>query len=151
MAMKRKYRLVLFAILSLLVLCFIFGNSLQGGEASNAVSGGVSSWLKPILDPFDLISDVFFHILVRKLAHFTEFAALGFCLTGMVLNMNVTTKQRRYLPALWAFLAACTDETIQRFTGRTSAFKDVCIDFSGAVFGIMLVWVIVWLWRKGKR
>ena len=148
MDMNRKYRLCLFAILSILILCFIFGNSMQSGEESNAVSGGVSSWLKPILDPFDRMTDEYFHYLVRKLAHFTEFAALGFCLTGVACNLKKSTHWM--MPALWALCAAVTDETIQRFTGRTCALKDVFIDFSGAIAGVLVVYGMMWIWDRHR-
>ena len=144
--MKRKYRLLFFSVLSILLLCFIFGNSLQGGEESNAASGWVADFLKPILDPFNKMSDTFFHFLIRKLAHFTEFAALGMSLTGLARNLK--RRPHPLMPALWAFCAACTDETIQCFTGRTCAWQDVCIDFSGAIVGVVFVYGIVRCLRR---
>lgn len=148
--MKRTHRLIFFTILSFLLLSFIFSNSLQSGEESNAISGGVSLWLKPILDPFDRMPEDRFHYLVRKLAHFTEFAALGMSLTGVALNLKKTSPW--LMPVLWALLAACADETIQRFTGRTCAWGDVCIDFSGAIVGRVLVYGVrnVWKHFSGK-
>lgn len=144
--MKRKHRLTGFMILSVLVLCFIFSNSLQGPEVSNAKSSTVAALLRPLFDLFLQTSDTYFHFLIRKLAHFTEFALLGICLSGVAVHTTWEERCRWMLPIGGSFMAAVVDETIQRFTGRTSMFKDVLIDFSGAVFGIGLV--LLWLWVK---
>lgn len=149
--MKRTHKLIFFSILSFLLLGFIFSNSLQSGEESNAVSGSVSAWLKPILDPFDRIPEEYFHYRIRKLAHFTEFAALGMSLTCVARNL----KKPPYwlMSALWALLAACVDETIQRFTGRTCAWGDICIDFLGAIVGMVMLYGMRSVWKhfNGKR
>ena len=86
--MTRKLRLAIFSILSFVILLFIFSNSLQSGPESNAKSGWVADFLTPLLNTFGWIPEDVFHRLIRKLAHFTEFGALGVCLTGMSLNMN---------------------------------------------------------------
>ena len=149
--MKRQYRLIFFTIFSLLILSFIFGNSLQSREESSAKSRGFMDLLRPILDPFGWFSDDFFHHLIRKLAHFTEFAALGICLTGVALNTLWTGKKRILLPILWSAMAAVTDENIQRFTGRSCAVKDMLLDTCGAVFGIGCVAAIMWAWKRLNR
>ena len=149
--MTRKHRLVLFSILSLAILMFIFSNSLQNGPVSNAKSSKIAQLLAPLLNPFGWIPKDLFHALVRKLAHFTEFCVLGISLTGVSLNINWQGKRRWLAPVLSALLAAVADETIQRFTWRTSAFKDVLIDASGTVCGVLLVALILLLWQKYKR
>ena len=141
--MTRKLRLILFLILSLLILSFIFGNSLQSREESSARSRGIMELLWPLLDPFGRLPEDELHHFVRKLAHFTEFAALGFCLTGVALNTLWTGKKRIYLPILWSAMAAVTDETIQAFTGRACMVKDMLLDTCGAVFGVVCVWAVV--------
>lgn len=145
--MNRKHRLVLFTILSLMVLGFIFGNSLQSRGESSARSSGIADLLRPLFDPFGRISDVQFHHLIRKLAHFTEFAALGFCLIGLAVNTLWIEKKQRWVPALLSLATAVADETIQYFTGRACMIRDVLLDFSGALFGILLMWLILWGWK----
>ena len=116
---------------------FIWGNSLLPGS----VSGAISHFVRDILaflfpgTPSDPDSG---HGLLRKLAHFTEFACLG-VLFAWLLGML-----RK--PVLFAlpcgFLVACVDETIQRFVpDRGPAFKDVLIDTSGALLGIGLLFL----------
>ena len=134
--MKRKHRLVLFSILSMLILCFIFGNSLLGKEQSGAKSSLVADLLRPILDPKEKIPEDLFHHFVRKLAHFTEFAALG-----AALSWRLGMLEKRKFPALvYSFGTACLDETIQLFVpDRGPAIRDVVIDTCGAAVGILLL------------
>ena len=148
--MTRKHRLLLFTILSLLILSFIFGNSLQSREESSAKSRGIMDLLRPLLDPFGRLTEDELHHFVRKLAHFTEFAALGFCLGGAALNTLWTGKKRILSPILWSAMAAVTDETIQYFTGRACMVKDMLLDTCGAVFGIVCVAAIMWAWKRLK-
>lgn len=134
--MKRTdKRLRLCAVLIVFNLAFIWGNSLLPGE----LSGALSQWVRDLLalifskDPSDSQSG---HGLLRKLAHFTEFACLGGLLTWLFSML-----QR---PVLWSllggFLAASMDETIQRFVpGRGPGFTDVLIDTAGVLLGIGLV------------
>lgn len=127
-------RLQLCTALLVCNLIFIWGNSLLPGE----VSGAFSDWVKSILE--SLFSggapSPSGGGLLRKLAHFTEFAALGMCL-GWLFGM--LGKKPRY-PFLCGAAAACIDETIQRFVpGRGPSLRDVAIDSCGVVTGLVLL------------
>ena len=140
---RRQRAVWLYAGLSLLIIGFIFYNSLQNGPDSNAASSRVMLLLKPILDPWDRVPEDVFHRSVRKLAHFTEFCALGLSLSALAGRLIwKKPPMTYYAPAILALAVALTDEFIQRFTGRTSSLKDVAIDFAGALTGIVLVTVI---------
>lgn len=148
--MNRKYRLLLFTILSILILCFIFGNSMESREESSAKSSGIAAFLRPILDPLGRMTDDQFHHFIRKLAHFTEFAVLGFCLTGAAVNTLWTGKKVWLRPILWSAMAAVTDETIQRFTGRACMVRDMLLDTCGAVAGVLVVYGMMWIWDRHR-
>ncbi len=115
-------------------LIFIWGNSLLPGE----VSGALSNWLKEILanlfaqGPEKPSSGG----LLRKIAHFTEFTALG-----ALLCWRFGMLRKGWHPALlWGAAAACMDETIQRFVpDRGPSLRDVGIDTAGVLTGIVLV------------
>ena len=78
------------------------------------------------------------HGLLRKLAHFTEFACLG-ALLAWLFGM---LRKPLLLALPGGFLIACADETIQRFVpDRGPAFKDVLIDTSGVLVGIGLLFL----------
>ncbi len=115
-------------------LVFIWGNSLLPGEVSGAISGFVKDVLEGIL-PIEDNGDSE-GIGLRKLAHFTEFAALGALLSwrsGMLGKKNT-------LPLVSGVTAACIDETIQLFVpDRGPGVKDVLIDSSGVITGMLLL------------
>ena len=116
-------------------LIFIWGNSLLPGEISGAFSDWVQAILARILPvgPDDGSSGG----LLRKVAHFTEFAALGMLLAWL----HGMLQKGKLQPFLWGVLAASVDETIQRFVpDRGPAVKDVCIDSAGVLTGIILLW-----------
>ena len=134
--MKRTdKRLRLCVTLILCNLVFIWGNSLLPGE----VSGAISDWVKSILTKIfpGSPSTPSGGGLLRKIAHFTEFAALGIWLAWL----HGMLQKGKLQPFLWGVLAAAADETIQRFVpDRGPSFRDVCIDASGVLTGMILLW-----------
>ena len=120
-------------ILLILVLAFIWGNSCMNVADSRDESSRVMDLLKPFLEIFVGKGNVTLH-LVRKLAHFTEFAALGSIL-ALLLDF---TWHGRAIGAVFGLLAGFLDETIQIFSGRGDQISDVWLDFSGAVFGLLV-------------
>lgn len=71
--MKRKFQIALL----ILTLAFIWGHSCVPTSYSASESGWVAELLTPLLGIFVGAEHVTDHF-VRKLAHFTEFALLGF-------------------------------------------------------------------------
>ena len=132
---QTKKRLKLCNVLIVLLLVFIWGNSLLPGEVSRAFS----DWVKELLSFFfsgtgsgrEGGSGV-----LRKIAHFTEFTALG-CLLCWRAGM---LKKQRPVPILWGTMAACVDECIQIFTpDRTPRVTDVLLDSCGVLTGLLLL------------
>ena len=131
---RSEKRLRTAKILLVLNLAFIWGNSLLPGELSGAFSNWVRDLLLSLLpaSPSGGIGGG----LLRKIAHFTEFALLGACLAWLHGMVN---KKAAYALA-WGAAAACMDETIQRFVpGRGPSLKDVGIDTAGVLTGIALL------------
>lgn len=140
---RKTVHLILSALLVLLVVCFIFSNSLLDGEDSSRQSGLVMKFLRAILDPNHTIGEETFHYFVRKGAHFSEFALLGLSLC--VLMRCIQGASGKYCPGFMLLAAlgtAVADEFIQSFTGRTSSVADVVLDFSGAVTGFTLMLIL---------
>ena len=137
--MKRTdKRLRISAWLITALLCFIWGNSLLPGS----VSGAFSDWVKDILArllPGEIPNVTTEGGLLRKIAHFTEFAALGLCLCwrfGMLEKSKIKA-------LVFGFCVACVDETIQVFVpDRGPGIRDVAIDTCGAAAGICLLLLI---------
>lgn len=121
-------------ILILLNLALIWGNSMLTGLSSEAVSGGVLAFLGRFLPV--LLTEAG-HTLLRKAAHFSEFALLGLLYCGR--HRLVKGEAPVHLMG-FGLAVACIDETIQIFTpGRASSLIDVWIDASGFALGLLLI------------
>lgn len=134
---RTRKRLTLCIILLVAILAFIWGNSAMPGETSGALSG----WLGDILSTLFpiLATENGLHIL-RKIAHFSEFAALGIILSWL-FGMTAERPHWRYaLPLLCGAAAACIDEIIQIFSpGRYCSPVDVGIDCAGVLTGCLIL------------
>ena len=130
---RTEKRLRICWTLLILNLCFIWGNSLLPGE----ISGAFSDWVKELLHA--LLpggSSGGGGGLLRKLAHFTEFACLG-ALLAWLMGMF---RRHPALALICGVAAACLDETIQRFVpDRGPSLRDVGIDTCGCAVGMMLL------------
>ena len=135
-------RLRLAGTLLVINLAIIWGNSLLPGEISGAISGFVRDLIAMLLPGDSAPGEG--HGLLRKLAHFTEFASLGMILSWIMLLLAKPIP----LALGCGFAAACIDETIQMFVpDRGPAFTDVLIDTSGVLTGIFLL-LLIRRWRK---
>lgn len=128
--------------LSIVVLAVIWGNSCLPGDESGALSNAFLVWLLKVM-PWLNWMDGF---IIRKLAHFCEFALLALCLGMMTRTAGAKKVLCWYLPASLSLAAACVDETIQIVSpGRYSALTDVWIDFAGAVSGLVFLSLLLYL------
>ena len=132
-------------ILIIITVIFIWGQSVLPGSVSAVESGWVMELVRPVLGVIIGEANVTVY-LIRKLAHFTEFFALGAELAvyfGVCRKAGHNTVAVRMLRALGCGLAvAAVDETIQLFAeGRGASIVDVCIDFSGVAAAVIVVWI----------
>ena len=135
---QNKQRIPLAVALLIGNLAVIWGNSLLPGEISGAISGWVHDCLSAILHLPGGPSGAG-HGLLRKLAHFSEFACLGMVLTWLLQMLEKPAP----LALIGGFAAACVDETIQIFVPhRGPAFTDVLIDTSGVLTGLCLLLLV---------
>ena len=133
------------SILILLNLALIWGNSMLTGLDSEAVSGGVLALLGRFLPV--LLTEAG-HTLLRKAAHFSEFALLGLLYCGR--HRLVKGEAPVHLMG-FGLAVACIDETIQIFTpGRASSLIDVWIDASGFALGLLLIVIFYTISNKIK-
>ena len=107
--MKRTVpRLWLCGILTASVLIFIWGNSMLPGKDSGELSGFVGAILQRILPFLNMESGTAMHLL-RKAAHFSEFAALGLCLTWLYGMLATGKLCALSLPLISGAAAAAID------------------------------------------
>jgi VanZ family protein len=87
----------------------------------------------------------FLNFLMRKLAHLTEYAVLAQLLYVSLIRVTELEWQRR--AAFWSAVIAgaysLTDEFHQLFVpNRTASLFDCAIDTTGAILGLVLVYLV---------
>lgn len=133
--MRRQVSSRLLCILFLLVLAFIWGQSLQPGSVSHGESRRVLGLIRQFLGQNTLTSWLTDN-KIRRLAHLTEYGALG-----LVTSLGAWQKWgrggKKWLLVLGVLIASL-DETIQFFAGgRTATWHDVVVDSIGVCMGIL--------------
>ena len=125
--MKKKGILRVVLILFIFITVgLIWGASVQSGEASQALSRGVLERVKPALEVVVGAGNATDY-LVRKLAHFTEFAAFGLQLALLLILFGRVRPQSVVNCAFLGLLVAVIDETIQIFSYRCIYKKQINI------------------------
>ena len=145
-AAKRRKCNVFLVLLLVATLCFIWGNSLLDRENSAKMSGGLLERFRAIFRLMGL--DTEDDHWLRKTAHFMEFAMLGTELAVLFFLNLGRSLQSGANAAFAALLAALADEGLQYFSSRAPEVKDVALDFSGALFGVLLITL---LWRRKRE
>lgn len=155
--MQRLYRLLLW-LCTLGVAAMIFGFSAQSGEVSGSVSGRVVAEVIDLVDvdystrtPAEQESIYsFVDHLVRKAAHFAEYALLGFFLR--LLAGSYRWRRPTRLCLLLGALYAGTDEVHQLFIAQRAAmWQDVLLDSTGVLAGITLAYALLTLNKRWKE
>ena len=143
---KISFPKLIFSLLTVIVMVLIFmfssDNSGESSDKSQSVTAVIAEAFFPdyenmTLEEKDAVLDKAEHI-IRKIAHFTIYTALGFC-------ASMTVGKRKLLSLssagvlIFCFLYACSDEIHQLFVpGRSGRFTDVLIDTSGSVLGLLI-------------
>ena len=175
---SRRKRMTLYVIIACIIAVFVLINmviiyqlSEESKEESGNRSTGVTAFFVRVFHPeYDTLGAEdkvaameHTHHIVRKMAHFLEYALLGFLFTALLLYLNRRIRRARVakwatwmVPPLFCLLYAVSDEVHQIYSERGPSVKDVFIDFAGAVCGYLLIHAFVGLAglikkrRKGK-
>lgn len=160
--MNRKRLLplrILLIFLTIAVMVVIFFLSADNADESNAKSEVISdSLIYRILSSFDWNAEQtekITHItvkIVRKTAHFSEYALLGMLLTGVCLSFGKSYGVTFTVSQAVSSLYAVSDELHQYFVpGRSCQLSDMLLDSCGAAVGIGMLLLLIWLIRRKKR
>lgn len=152
---KRNFLRAIIYILIILNIAFIWSMSMYSKAESSGQSSSVIEILRDILPILHKVNDEVLTVIVRKLAHFSEFAALG----GLVASALWEYTDRKklsysslaFVTLLMCFSVASTDETIQLFTNRGCQVKDILLDFSGALFGFLIISAVRAMFLRFKK
>ena len=134
------------------VVIFMFSanNADESNKQSNAVFNTVIEFVNPVYDSLDTTAQAEYKdtatFIIRKLAHFSEYALLG------ILAFINFSKVKKLFSAVFSCIYASSDEIHQLFVpGRAGQVRDVLIDTSGAVAGILLAILIRKIWLKSRE
>ena len=143
--MERHWQLRVCTVLLAMNLAFIWGNSLMRAEISQGFSDWAFSFLNGV--PVEKAASTGSGLL-RKAAHFAEFASLGLLIgwRRMLLRKNT------WMALPLGMAVASLDETIQFFVpGRAPGIRDVAIDTCGVFAGILLLQIGYTIIRRKQQ
>lgn len=151
MSAKRKVLCAALTLLTSAFLVWIFSNSLKDAAESSAQSGAVLAFVQKILDALTGGALVVSNHIIRKLAHFSEYAMLG-ALLSFTYRAYTPGKKRAFIPALVGFLSPFIDEGLQFFADRRAPMlSDVAIDLAGVVAGGLFAMIVLSVVRGISR
>ncbi len=123
----------------------IFYFSGRTATESATQSGSILDFIRNILGD-NALSD----FIVRKSAHFLEFAGLSFLLN---IAFFVSTSSRELtVSTLLAMLYAVTDELHQSLVpGRSCELRDWCVDAAGTILGMFFAFIVITIISKYRK
>lgn len=110
-------------------------------ESSEPVKEAVQTSPKPTESQREILYQKV-HYIVRKSAHFFEYAVLGGLAFWMFKGFRVTFWNQVIYSLFMILSVAVIDEYLQSFVARTSSVSDILIDFSGGMTGILILYLI---------
>lgn len=133
--------------ISLLITIFLLSH--QPGDESSITSGRVVKFLHSLTGiPMAWLEAHYIPLIVRKIAHMTEYAVLYF-FTYRVAGLYVEGRKRLLGSLMFCVLYASSDEFHQVFVpGRVGHPLDVLIDSSGAALCMLLIYFLLAVKRK---
>ncbi|MFF2753524.1 VanZ family protein [Psychrobacillus sp. NPDC058041] len=126
----------------ILWMCLIFYLSHQPAAVSSELSTGIAELIEKTVEKVvpnaDFIMENFHH-QVRKNAHFFIYLVLGLLIMNSLKLSGIGKNKGMGATLLICVLYAMTDEVHQLFVvGRGAQLKDVFIDSTGAIVGIVI-------------
>lgn len=142
---------ILKLILLISWMAVIFYMSSRNGEQSSAMSSGLLKTIAELIGVSDIDSFIEnYSFLIRKTAHFSEYAMLGML---VYTNLKEYLSNKYLLPSfLISALYAASDEIHQLFVSeRSFAIMDIIIDSCGALTGLVLIHLVTSYVAKRKN
>ncbi len=157
---KRRAAQIIFTLALALWLAFIFGNSLRTGESSSKQSSTVVDciqtavgWIAPDSYLATATGAAYqrIHNVVRKIAHFTEFALLGALACGCYFSYT-SRRKWAWIPCVALAIVPVADESLQLFrAGRAFGWGDVVVDCCGGYFGFAVGCLLVFCIKRLRQ
>lgn len=156
-----KVKVIRFILVLLLILTFgmIFNFSNQdsekSGSTSQKVTEAITKDIKAIQElnknekarVIDKIEDV-----IRKIAHFSLYALVGFLLMALFSTYNINEKNKIISTIIIGAIYAISDEFHQSFiSGRSGQVSDVFLDTLGVTVGGLFILLIIKTVKKFRK
>ncbi len=149
----------IFIILLLGTFFIIFNFSSQNGETSGGISKKITQTILEKSSKYNLLQekqkDRVFHrteSIIRKIAHFSIYTAVGFLLMGLLSTYKIKNKWKVIVTVVVGVLYAVSDEFHQSFSpGRTPKLTDVYIDTLGVILGMILLMLMQKIYYKNTK
>lgn len=128
--MKKQLSIILVLIWMIIIFIMSSFNAEDSANQSNFIVNIIANILN--INNIELLN-----LIIRKLAHFTEYLILGV----LVINMFTKNNAKKYylLSILLCIIYAISDEIHQFIIpGRACQIKDILIDSIGSITGIYL-------------
>ena len=147
----------IFTVLLVAWMGFIFSMSAQNSDVSSNTSGDTIRVVLSLVPEFEdqskefqeqVIEDLQF--IARKSAHFIAYMILGILSILLLLQFSSINKMPQ-IALIFCIAYAISDEIHQFFVpGRACQLRDVLIDSTGSLTGIILVLLFIKLFNKNK-
>jgi len=138
--MKKRLSVILVIIWMLVIFIMSSFNSNDSSSQSNFIVNIISIIFN--INNIDVLS-----LIIRKMAHFTEYLILGLLVCNLIKQYN----KKMFIAFIICILYAISDEIHQLFVdGRSCQLFDIMIDSVGSTCGILLYNIknIIKIYRK---
>lgn len=160
--MKKNILRIILILLLLGTFYIIFGFSSQDGEKSGSISRRITEKIATFIPQIQKENEIekenimnTMERIIRKMAHFSIYTAVGLLLMALVSTYNIKEKNRLIISLTTGIIYATSDEIHQSFVpGRSPMITDVVIDTMGVILGILLIILgkkIIKKYRKNKQ
>ncbi len=154
----KKYLKYIPCVTTLAIMYIIFSFSAQDATTSSQSSSSLIAFFISLLPDGFFNSDKEVLIqnashLVRKMAHFTIYTALGISVFSMfkLLIEKIKPIHTIIISTLFCLMYAISDEIHQMFVpGRSCQISDIILDTSGALTGVIVTFLIIKILRRRK-
>ena len=149
----------IFRIILIILLCMtfyiIFQFSSENSEQSSTRSGQV---IRKIVDLFPYTKNLSGKTktkivkktqpIIRKLAHFSIYTLVGILIMAFISTYKLLLWKKFGISILVGIIYAISDEYHQSFIpGRSAEIRDVLIDTSGVMVGIIIILIIISVYK----
>lgn len=148
---KHSVLFIILLVITGLYILFIWWHSTLTADESTVESTNVLMFIINFLKSIGIKADITDYI-IRKSAHFCEFALLGFLTLWTAYAKNKAVIKNLMSCGFICLSTAVVDELVQIGSkGRSAEVGDVALDFSGAVAGTLFFILILLLIKLFKK